>query len=79
MLFRSAANKLCEGYNKKLKKMIGRLNQDMGPETVFVYTNTHDIVMEIIQQHRQYGRQMQCCKAQSLQKFGARKVSHCLN
>jgi hypothetical protein len=36
--------------------MIGRLNQEMGPESVIVYTNTHDIVMEIIQQHRQYGR-----------------------
>jgi phospholipase/lecithinase/hemolysin len=52
----AAANKLCEGYNKKLKRMIGRLNQEMGPESVIVYTNTHDIVMEIIQQHRQYGR-----------------------
>ncbi|KAF7010337.1 hypothetical protein CFC21_024760 [Triticum aestivum] len=51
----AAVNKLCEGYNKRLKRMIGRLNQEMGPESAFVYTNTHGIVMEIIRQHSQYG------------------------
>ncbi|XP_044967419.1 GDSL esterase/lipase At5g41890 isoform X1 [Hordeum vulgare subsp. vulgare] len=52
----AAVNKLCEGYNRRLKRMIGRLNQETGPESAFVYTNTHGIVTEIIRQHRQYGR-----------------------
>ncbi|KAE8816837.1 GDSL esterase/lipase [Hordeum vulgare] len=51
----AAVNKLCEGYNRRLKRMIGRLNQETGPESAFVYTNTHGIVTEIIRQHRQYG------------------------
>ncbi|XP_024311478.1 GDSL esterase/lipase At5g41890 isoform X2 [Brachypodium distachyon] len=51
----AAANKLCEGYNKRLKRMINKLNQEMGPKSVFVYTNTHDIVMGIIRRHGQYG------------------------
>jgi hypothetical protein len=31
------------------------MNQEMGPESKFVYTDTYKIVMEIIQNHRQYG------------------------
>ncbi|EAY95250.1 hypothetical protein OsI_17069 [Oryza sativa Indica Group] len=49
------ANQLTQGYNKKLKRMIYKLNQEMGPESRFVYANTYEIVMEIIQQYRQYG------------------------
>ncbi|KAL6651248.1 hypothetical protein ACP70R_010173 [Stipagrostis hirtigluma subsp. patula] len=51
----ASANQLTEGYNKKLKMMVGKMNQEMGPESKFVYTNTYDIVMEIIQRYRQYG------------------------
>lgn len=51
----AGANQLSEGYNKKLKRMINKLNQEMGPKSVFVYANTYGIVMEIIQQYRQYG------------------------
>lgn len=52
----AGANQLSEGYNKKLKRMINKLNQEMGPKSVFVYANTYGIVMEIIQQYRQYGK-----------------------
>ncbi|KAL5214242.1 hypothetical protein ABZP36_003394 [Zizania latifolia] len=51
----ASANQLTEGYNKKLKRMIHKLNQEMGPESRFVYANTYEIVMEIIRQYRQYG------------------------
>ncbi|XP_077247510.1 GDSL-like Lipase/Acylhydrolase superfamily protein isoform X2 [Tasmannia lanceolata] len=48
-------NKLTQGYNTKLRKMLDRLNQEMGPESIFVYANSYDIVDEIIQRHQQYG------------------------
>uniref|UniRef100_A0A0E0KU86 Uncharacterized protein n=1 Tax=Oryza punctata TaxID=4537 RepID=A0A0E0KU86_ORYPU len=51
----ASANQLTQGYNKKLKRMIYKLNQEMGPESRFVYANTYEIVMEIIQRYRQYG------------------------
>jgi hypothetical protein len=51
----ASANRVTEGYNKKLKRMVERMNQETGPESKFVYTNTYDIVMEIIQNYRQYG------------------------
>ena len=51
----ASANRVTQGYNKKLKRMVERMNQETGPESKFVYTNTYDIVMEIIQNYRQYG------------------------
>ncbi|KAG2568201.1 GDSL esterase/lipase At5g41890-like [Panicum virgatum] len=51
----ASANRVTECYNKKLKRMVERMNQETGPESKFVYTNTYDIVMEIIQNYRQYG------------------------
>lgn len=51
----ASANRVTEGYNKKLKRMVEKMNQEMGPESKFVYVNTYDIVTEIIQHYRQYG------------------------
>ena len=51
----ASANQVTEGYNKKLKRMVEKMNQEMGPESKFVYTDTYKIVMEIIQNYRQYG------------------------
>ncbi|KAJ4837633.1 hypothetical protein Tsubulata_026473 [Turnera subulata] len=39
-------NELVQGYNKKLTDMLGGLNQEMGPESVFVYANSYDNVEE---------------------------------
>jgi hypothetical protein len=51
----ASANRVTVGYNKKLKTMVGKMNREMGPDSKFVYTNTYDIVTEIIQRYRQYG------------------------
>lgn len=51
----ASANRVTEGYNKKLKRMVEKMNQEMGSEIKFVYVNTYDIVTEIIQHYRQYG------------------------
>ncbi|CAL5030466.1 unnamed protein product [Urochloa decumbens] len=51
----ASANRVAEGYNKKLKRMVEKMNQEMGPESKFVYTNTYGIVSEIIQNYRHYG------------------------
>ncbi|XP_042481003.1 GDSL esterase/lipase At5g41890 [Macadamia integrifolia] len=49
------ANKLIQGYNKKLREALHGLNQEMGPEAIFVYANSYDIVMAIIRDYRHYG------------------------
>jgi phospholipase/lecithinase/hemolysin len=51
----ASANRVTVGYNKKLKTMVGKMNREMGPDSKVVYTNTYDIVTEIIQRYRQYG------------------------
>ncbi|XP_026391504.1 GDSL esterase/lipase At5g41890-like [Papaver somniferum] len=51
----SEANELIQGYNRKLKKSIDTLNKNLGPETIFVYANSYDIVMGIIKRYRKYG------------------------
>jgi hypothetical protein len=33
----ASANRVTEGYNKKLKRMVEKMNQEMGPESKFVY------------------------------------------
>ncbi|KAA8525089.1 hypothetical protein F0562_007047 [Nyssa sinensis] len=48
-------NTLIQGYNKKLSEVLDRLNQEMGPEAIFVYANSYDIVSGIILNHHQYG------------------------
>ncbi|XP_065036656.1 GDSL esterase/lipase At5g41890-like [Musa acuminata AAA Group] len=51
----SAANQLIQGYNMKLSRRIQELNEEMGPETVFVYANSYDIVRELMQNYLRYG------------------------
>ncbi|XP_026387887.1 GDSL esterase/lipase At5g41890-like isoform X1 [Papaver somniferum] len=51
----SEANELIQGYNRKLKKSIDTLNKNLGPETIFVYANSYDIVMGIVKRYRKYG------------------------
>ncbi|XP_050226835.1 GDSL esterase/lipase At5g41890 isoform X2 [Mercurialis annua] len=48
-------NQLIKGYNKKLKNMVNGLNQELGPEAMFVYANSFDIVLSIILDYHQYG------------------------
>lgn len=59
------ANRVTEGYNRKLRRMVEKMNREMGPESKFVYTDTYRIVMAIIQNHRQYGTyattSLRCC------------------
>ncbi|KAF8379796.1 hypothetical protein HHK36_029245 [Tetracentron sinense] len=49
------ANTLIQGYNKKLHEALNRLNHEMGPEAMFVYANSYDIVTMIIRHYPQYG------------------------
>jgi hypothetical protein len=51
----ASANRVTEGYNKKLKRMVEKMNQEMSPDSKFVYTHTYEIVLGIIQNYRQYG------------------------
>ncbi|XP_042432740.1 GDSL esterase/lipase At5g41890 [Zingiber officinale] len=51
----SAANTLIQGYNMKLIRAINKLNEDLGPESVFVYANIYDIFQDIIQDYHKYG------------------------
>ncbi|WCJ26642.1 GDSL esterase/lipase At5g41890 [Euphorbia peplus] len=48
-------NDLIEGYNIKLSQMLSGLNQELGPESVFVFANSYDIVLNIILDYHQYG------------------------
>lgn len=49
------ANELIQGYNMKLNGVLDQLNQDLGPEAIFVYANSFDIFMKIIVNYQQYG------------------------
>ncbi|OVA04741.1 Lipase [Macleaya cordata] len=49
------ANQLIQGYNKKLKKTLDNLNKNLGPGAIFVYANSYDIVIGILQRYRKYG------------------------
>ncbi|KAK6948004.1 GDSL lipase/esterase [Dillenia turbinata] len=51
----SEINKLIIGYNSKLRDVLQQLNQNLGPEAMFVYANSYDIFSHIIQNYRQYG------------------------
>ncbi|KAJ3680083.1 hypothetical protein LUZ60_016361 [Juncus effusus] len=49
-------NKLVQGYNTKLRQMIYQLNHDdLGPESIFVYANSYDIVMQVLKNPVRYG------------------------
>ncbi|KAK9145779.1 hypothetical protein Sjap_005682 [Stephania japonica] len=49
------ANELTQGYNKKLVKLLSGLNQEFGPEAIFVYANSYNILIDIIRNYRHYG------------------------
>ncbi|RWR80821.1 GDSL esterase/lipase [Cinnamomum micranthum f. kanehirae] len=51
----SDVNNLVQGYNKKLRKMLYQLNEELGPSVVFVYANSFDIVTGIITHYQEYG------------------------
>ncbi|KAK1304733.1 GDSL esterase/lipase [Acorus calamus] len=51
----SVANRLTQGYNMKLRRMLDQLNDKMGPSSMFVYANSYDIFMGIIQHYQHYG------------------------
>ncbi|XP_065862849.1 GDSL esterase/lipase At5g41890 [Euphorbia lathyris] len=48
-------NKIIKGYNSKLGKMLTRLNQQLGPDSMFVFANSYDVVLSIILDYHQYG------------------------
>ncbi|PON37543.1 Lipase [Trema orientale] len=48
-------NEIIQGYNKKLNGVLDHFNKELGPETIFVYANSYDIFIKIIENHRQYG------------------------
>ncbi|KAA3460033.1 GDSL esterase/lipase [Gossypium australe] len=51
----SAVNTLIQAYNQRLKELLSRLNQEMGPETIFVFANSYDAFIDIIANYHQYG------------------------
>ncbi|KAG8476435.1 hypothetical protein CXB51_033397 [Gossypium anomalum] len=51
----SAVNTLIQAYNQRLKELLSRLNQEMGPETIFVFANSYNVFMDIIANYHQYG------------------------
>lgn len=51
----SDANNLIQGYNKKLRKTLYQLNEELGPSAIFVYANSFNIVTGIIRHYQQYG------------------------
>ncbi|CAK7335832.1 unnamed protein product [Dovyalis caffra] len=48
-------NELIQDYNKEVKMMLNGLNQEMGPQSIFVYANTYDIALKVILNYHQYG------------------------
>jgi uncharacterized protein YqgV (UPF0045/DUF77 family) len=56
-----AANKLIQSYNTKLRQRIHQLNQEMQPESTFVYANSFDIVMQVLRNYSQYGTLLSIC------------------
>lgn len=54
-------NTFVQGYNGKLRAALDRLNQELGPEAIFVYANSYDIFTRILQSYRQYGKLHTSC------------------
>ncbi|KAM1376802.1 hypothetical protein ACFX13_039204 [Malus domestica] len=48
-------NELIQGYNTKLNGVLDQINQELGPEAIFVYANSFDIFTKIIVNYHQYG------------------------
>ncbi|XP_071726080.1 GDSL esterase/lipase At5g41890 [Rutidosis leptorrhynchoides] len=48
-------NTLIQGYNQKLRMVVQRLNQEMGFGSIFVYANSYDVIMGMLQNYRSYG------------------------
>ncbi|GMN31289.1 hypothetical protein TIFTF001_003186 [Ficus carica] len=48
-------NKFIQGYNKKLNKVLDQFNKDLGPDAIFVYANSYDIFIKIIENCPQFG------------------------
>ncbi|KAB2608938.1 GDSL esterase/lipase [Pyrus ussuriensis x Pyrus communis] len=48
-------NEIIQGYNMKLNGVLDQLNQELGPEAIFLYANSFDIFMKIIVNYHQYG------------------------
>ncbi|XP_072957533.1 GDSL esterase/lipase At5g41890 [Typha angustifolia] len=49
------ANRIVKGYNMKLSRRINKLNEEFGPESVFIHANSFDIVTEVITNYHRYG------------------------
>lgn len=48
-------NELIKAYNKKLNRVVDHFNKEFGPDTIFVYANSYDIFIKIIENYDQYG------------------------
>ncbi|KAE9459680.1 hypothetical protein C3L33_08454, partial [Rhododendron williamsianum] len=48
-------NTFVQGYNKKLRAALDRLNREMGPEAIFVHANSYDVFSRILQNYGQFG------------------------
>lgn len=51
----SLANQLAKQYNAKLKDLLHELNENL-PESTFVLANVYDLVMELITNYANYGK-----------------------
>ncbi|GMJ00470.1 hypothetical protein like AT5G41890 [Hibiscus trionum] len=51
----SAVNALIRAYNQRLKALLNRLNQEMGPDAIFVFANSYDVFMDILTKYRRFG------------------------
>ncbi|KAK9020739.1 hypothetical protein V6N11_010756 [Hibiscus sabdariffa] len=51
----STVNALIRAYNQRLKELLSRLNQEMGPDTIFVFANSYDVFTDILANYRRFG------------------------
>ncbi|GLJ29336.1 hypothetical protein SUGI_0578520 [Cryptomeria japonica] len=61
----SQSNNLVVNYNSRLKQLITQLNSSL-PDSHFVYLNTYDVVMDLLQNYQKYGFEnpnTACCGA----------------
>ncbi|XP_038996335.1 GDSL esterase/lipase At5g41890-like [Hibiscus syriacus] len=57
-------NALIQAYNHRLKLLLNRLNQEMGPDAIFVFANSYDVFMDILANYRRFGFENEdepCC------------------
>ncbi|XP_059644177.1 GDSL esterase/lipase At5g41890 [Cornus florida] len=57
-------NTLIQGYNTRLIQVLNHLNRELGPEAIFIYTNSYHVVEGIIRNYRHYGfenAESPCC------------------